>query len=64
MTYLVNSSMNIVLARLGGKGACPPVDELFMIVFQYWLKVTSVNGLPADDVNNWGISRPVPWVMR
>ena len=62
-TNLVNSSMNIVLARLGGKGACPLVTDLVIKVFQYWQKVTSVKGFPAEDVNSWGTSRPVPWVI-
>lgn len=55
--------MNIVLARLGGNGCCPIVNDLLIIVFQYWLNVTSEKALPAVDVNNRGTSRPDPWVM-
>ena len=36
------------------------VSVLVINVFQYWLKVTSVNGLPADDVNKFGMTCPVP----
>ena len=56
--------MNIVLAKLGGKGFPAWLPALVMIVFQYWLNVTSVKGFPADDVKSWGTSLPVPCVMR